>query len=341
MSEKYASKKVFLDCCKQNGAIVASNHKIKNVKDYKFVWPRDGAFTCMAAKRLGVVDIQEKFFRWCMKTEGWNKTGLLYKKYKTNGVKVRQSFQSDNTGMVLIAVHDFYLGKKIPKDIQKFIIKTANGLCKIWNGKSFSVVNEDCWEERKSFPELGQNFTFSIAVCSKGLKCAYELLGDKKWILVSNSMNKVVLSEKDFFRRKTGKLSDDNVDASLLGLVWPCEIVSAKDKRMVKTVKIIENSFGKGFKVHRYDNDEYDGWMINGVQAKQGAGYWPLLNFWMSIYYLKKGNKNKAMKYYDQVLKDVKGSKIPEQVFDNKIQKSVTPLCWSHSMFVFVKSQSI
>jgi len=173
------------------------------------------------------------------------------------------------------------------------------------------------------------------------LKCAYELLGNKKWLFVSNSIKKVVLSEKDYFRRTTGSLSDNRVDASLLGLVWPCEIVSAKDKRIVNTVKMIEKSFGKDFKVHRYENDEYDGWLIDGQQTKQGAGYWPLLNFWMSIYYLKKNDKAKAKKYYNQVLKDVKGARLPEQVFENKIQKAVAPLCWSHSMYVFIKSQII
>jgi GH15 family glucan-1,4-alpha-glucosidase len=35
------------------------------------------------------------------------------------------------------------------------------------------------------------------------------------------------------------------------------------------------------------------------------------------------------------VLGDMKGRKhIPEQFFANRIQVSVSPLCWSHSMFV-------
>ncbi|MCK5176594.1 MAG: hypothetical protein KAQ92_02620, partial [Candidatus Aenigmarchaeota archaeon] len=61
----------------------------------------------------------------------------------------------------------------------------------------------------------------------------------------------------------------------------------------------------------------------------------PLLNFWMSIYYSIKGDKKNAEKYYYWVLEKIKDSDcIPEQIFENDIQVSVSPLLWSHSMFV-------
>ena len=60
----------------------------------------------------------------------------------------------------------------------------------------------------------------------------------------------------------------------------------------------------------------------------------------MSIYFSKKNNKLKALKYYKRVLDDLKKEKfIPEQIFGNNIQVSVKPLCWSHSMFVIASKE--
>lgn len=107
---------------------------------------------------------------------------------------------------------------------------------------------------------------------------------------------------------------------------------------MRKTIELIEKKIVRNFGVYRYENDEYDGWMYQkNMHRKKGAGYWPLLNFWMALYYLEADNKTKAMKYYNKVILDMKGKKyIPEQIFNNNIQVSVSPLCWSHSMFVIV-----
>ncbi len=319
------SKQVLKKCCKTNGAIIVSYDSNKNTKDYRYVWPRDAAFVCVAANKIGINNIQEKFFRWCIKAEGWKETGLLYKKYNINGKQERHAFQPDSTGLVLWAIYDYYQNKEIPKDIQNFIKKTANALCKIWNKDHFKIITEDLWEERKAYPELKQNFLFSIAACSLGLKCAYELLKNKTWLKKSNEMKKVILKQKEFYR-KIGKIQDKNIDASLLGLVYPCNIIDIKDKRMQKVIKRIEKEITIDKGIHRYKNDDYDGWLIKGKQAKQGSGYWPLLNLWM---YKVTNNKE----YYNKVLKDT-GNLIPEQVFNNKIQKSVTPLAWAHAMFI-------
>jgi len=60
------SEKVILDCCLDNGAIVAANstkpYYPKEAKNYFYVWPRDASFTCIAADILGITNIQEKFF---------------------------------------------------------------------------------------------------------------------------------------------------------------------------------------------------------------------------------------------------------------------------------------
>jgi GH15 family glucan-1,4-alpha-glucosidase len=85
--------------------------------------------------------------------------------------------------------------------------------------------------------------------------------------------------------------------------------------------------------VHRYQFDYYDG----EGSAQEGGGAWPILNFWLSIYYSLIHKKEKSKIYYQWVLKrldkDGYGVYIPEQIFDD-FRKGIYPLAWSHAMFI-------
>jgi GH15 family glucan-1,4-alpha-glucosidase len=280
---------IIRDCSLENGGIVAANATKKyypaDAKNYFYVWPRDAAFTCIAADLLGIENVQENFFNWCLKrAEGFKETGLFYEKYYPNGLKALTNFQPDQTGTVLFAVWHHYKADITGASKSKFheLIETAgNGICKAWKKDHFTLVTNDLWEERLCFPDLNENFSYSLAACIKGLKCANEFIPNKKWI------------------------------------------------------KEIEKKLLNNGGVHRYENDEYDGWMFEMMHRKKGAGAWPLLNFWMAIYYSIKGDKDRAEKYYYWVLEKINDADcIPEQIFENDIQVSVSPLLWSHSMFV-------
>jgi GH15 family glucan-1,4-alpha-glucosidase len=335
-----ASSQVILDCVLPNGAIVAANTKKpyypKEAKDYRFVWPRDAMYIGKAAKILKL-DIQPRFFDWLMRAEGWNETGLFYEKYSVKGRKVGQNFQPDQCGSVLIALHDYYKGRKLGHI--ELLAGTANGICRIWNKNHFKVACQDLWEERYSFPDQQENFTYSLAICARGLLCANELMPNNKWKKAAEQMIGQIESVQGHFTRSFGKFGDKRIDASLLGLVWPAGIIKANDPRIIETVRLIEEKLVTDMGVHRYEGDDYDGWMCKThTHRKKGAGYWPLLNFWMSIYYTKTGDRLKSRAYFDKVTQDVKGPLIPEQVFDNGFQVSVKPLAWSHAMHVIADS---
>jgi GH15 family glucan-1,4-alpha-glucosidase len=343
-----STRQVILDCAQQNGAIVAANSRKgyfpKEAKDYFFVWPRDGAYACVAADKLGMREIPERFFRWCMQAEGWKRTGLFYEKYYVDGKKARHNFQPDQTGAVLWAVHEHYKdeshrrngqGRKLPAEIEKLITGCAEGLCKVWSKDHFSTITQDLWEERYCFPDLKESFCYSLAACAHGLACANELLPNPAWAKAAQEMRATLLSSKGRFARSTGTFFDKRIDGSLPGLVWPFRMISADDPRMAASVAEMEQLIAKDCGVHRYEGDDYDGWMLGEWHRKKGAGYWPLLSFWMAIYYAEKGERRKAMRYYSKVLGDIRGEFIPEQIFDNDVQQSVSPLCWSHCMFFF------
>ncbi|MCK5342528.1 MAG: glycoside hydrolase family 15 protein, partial [Candidatus Heimdallarchaeota archaeon] len=306
-------------------------------KHYFYVWPRDASYVCIAADIAGIRDVQENFFNWCLKrAECFNDTGLFFEKYYVNGLKASSGFQPDQNGAVLFAIwHHYRKDLKKACEFESLITKAANGLCDRWKNDHFDIVSNDIWEERFVFPDLNENFTHSLAACIKGLECANEIIPNKYWLSVAKQMRERIEKHfvDGFFVRSYGELIDKSIDASMLGIVYPFGIYDANNPMVISTVNEFEKKLVIKGGMHRYEFDEYDGWMYNELHRKKGAGAWPLLNFWMSVYYSIKGDKNNAEKYYQWVLDRTDGY-IPEQIFENEIQVSVCPLVWSHAMFI-------
>jgi GH15 family glucan-1,4-alpha-glucosidase len=334
------TKRVFEDCVFPGGAIVASNsfqaYSPKDAKNYKFVWPRDGAFICYAADILDM-DISTDFYNWCMKAEAWEQKGVFYEKYFISGKQAAHNFQPDQTGELLWSVcHHIKEKKKSSNKLERLVVKTADGICKIWNKDHFCGVTEDVWEERHCFPDMKENFTFSLASVYKGLMMAYNLYEKKQWKETAQEMAQTLNAAiPRGLGRSFGMMDDLRPDASLLGLVWPFPVEGMPLETLNDIIASIENKLVIDFGVHRYEHDEYDGWMYNkNISRRKGSGYWPLLNFWMTVALLRLGEKEKAVLYFNKVLDVLKDDFIPEQIFNNPYQVSVSPLCWSHAMFV-------
>jgi glucoamylase len=341
-----ASKQAILDCCLPNGAIVAANstkpHYPKEAKNYFYVWPRDGSFICVACDIAGIKGAQERFFDWLMRAEGWEETGIFYEKYCPNGTKERTRFQPDQTGSVLYALwHHFKGDGKAAGKYKNLVTHSADGLCKVWDKDHFDISTNDCWEERLTFPDLKDNFSYSLAACARGLLCANKMFPNPNYVKTANEMISVLLDstkKKKYFYRAFGRLNDERADASLLGIIWPNSIVMPDDELAKNTVKFLAEHIVKDFGMYRYEHDEYDGWMKDSTNRKKGAGYWPLLSLWMAIVLNRMGRREVALKYYNKVLSDV-DRYIPEQVFNNKIQQGVSPLAWSHAMFLIATKE--
>ncbi|HEB01371.1 MAG TPA: glycoside hydrolase family 15 protein [Candidatus Portnoybacteria bacterium] len=335
------SRQVLGDCALENGAIVAANvekaYYPRTAHNYHYVWPRDASYICVAADFLKL-PIQEPFFDWLTeRPEDFKKEGILFQRYSPNGRMELRQFQPDQTGTVLWAIHHHF--KDSPSQTYKYealIRRLADGLCNYWRESYFFLNTTDLWEEghRRTSTKMENNFTYSLAACARGLKLAYQMLNQEEWLKVADQMVariEMAYDQKEkYFLRNYGKIKDPNVDASLLGLAWPFEIVKANDQRMVNTVKKIEERIVIGGGVHRYEMDYYDG----EGSGQEGAGAWPLLNFWLSIYYSVKGEKKKALEYYHWVLERIEPDNlIPEQIFDD-FRKGIKPLAWSHAMFI-------
>jgi len=338
------SREVIRDAALENGAIVATNtdkaYYPREAANYRWVWPRDASFICVAADILNI-PIQESFFDWLYRRpKDFKKDKLLFANYSTNGQfgSMGRLLQIDQAGSVLWAIHEHFKDdlKKATK-YQDLILRLANGITENWSKTYFQPHTVDLWEEphRQTSTTVENNFTYSLAASARGLLLANEIIPNRPWKEEAMQMIEKIgdaYSKPDkYFYRNKGKISDKNIDASLLGLVWPFEICEPDDERIVNTVAKIEEKIVMDGGVHRYEQDYFDG----EGSAQEGGGAWPLLNFWMAIYWAKHGDREKALSYYTWVLEriDKFGGYIPEQIF-NDFRVGVYPLVWAHAMFI-------
>jgi GH15 family glucan-1,4-alpha-glucosidase len=331
----------------ENGAIIAADTDNPlyptEATSYRYVWISDASFICVAADVLGIKNMQERFFEWCAtKPEGFNETGLFYQKYHTNGRKADYQYQPHQAGLLVWAIAHYY--KLQPNRFNNLVEKIAKGIVNVWDYDHFSIETYNIWEDKRTFPDLKDNHVLSLASSIYALKSAGYMLRTHRWFDTIIEME-VVLNKTT--RRTLGVLPDSTengtfssnlkVDTSLLGLVYPFNVLNANDIRMVNLVDSIENKLVNNGLVKRYEGDKYDGWLYEGKSRFKGASAWPLLSFWMSIYQIKKGNIRKANYYYKSVIEKLKGYNfIPEQ-----FGRVELPLNWATAMYVIAREMVI
>lgn len=340
------SREVIRDAVLDNGAIVAANtdkpYYPREAANYRYVWPRDACFTAIAAERLGI-PAADKFFRWLeVKPEDFRKDKLLFSNYSTNGRigSMGRMFQPDQMGTVLWAVHRFVNGDpKRALPYRNLVDLTCEGLCAAWNKTFFLPNTVDLWEDgfRQTSSRIENNFTYSLAACSRGLALANELFPHKQWKQVAALMQKKIGeaydTEHGYFLRNHGKIDDRNVDASTLGLVWPFEMVKPTDQKISSTVDVIERTLVVDGGMHRFQFDYFD----SEGTAWEGGGAWPVLNCWLAIVLNRMGESERANAYFSWVVDHVDRF-IPEQIFTD-FRVGISPLVWSHALFVLAADE--
>lgn len=307
------------------------------------------------------------------RAEDFSRTGFFFNAYNVNGtlhgtllpqqdVKLSRSmsnrcihlipsgtqFQPDQNGSLLVAIaHHIHQFNINVSRFEKLIEVTASGLCKSWESDAFVFPYYDLWEERWILPAQKGYHTYSLAMCIAGLRAAIQLLGRKRtWVQTEKEMSNVFVEIYSLRKevvprtyrkgRVSKKIREDDIrpDASLLGLVYPSGIVDPMDEKMKETVReIVKANTVDNAGLLRYPGDRYCGGVRKGRVTLTGGGAWPLLNFWMSIYYCLCDDRKNAERYFHWPLERIDGY-MPEQIFKDKKKPSICPLVWSHAMFV-------
>jgi GH15 family glucan-1,4-alpha-glucosidase len=344
-----ASMRVFDDCLLPNGCLVAAPSHApyypRQAKSYLYCWPgRDLGFALAGIEALGR-DARDPLLAWILdRAEGFRDTGLIFEEYHPNGPRRGPEWQPDQAGTLLWAL----CRRPRPADsLERQVVElAASGLVARWTGAGFDRRYRDLWERRFASPAHGSNLTYTLAACAAGLRMAGTVYRRDAWIIAAESMATQVRQSVDpqlgrYLRRFGMPARDVNIDASLMALAWPFDIVP-DDDALAATITAIESDLVTELGVQRYIFDGYDGEVEEvGAELRQGAGAWPLLTFWLAIVLHRRGRRADALRLLRIGMEsaDADGY-LPEQRFapgDSRV--GVKPLLWSHMTFILALAE--
>jgi phosphorylase kinase alpha/beta subunit len=165
----------------------------------------------------------------------------------------------------------------------------------------------------------------SVGACVAGLRKISKL----PYISVQASL---ILSGEDTLKRLLPRESKNKfADLSLLSLIYPYDLVDREMQN--KILNNIEYQFARLNGVIRYKNDRYYNKNEDGFSEE---AEWTMGLAWLAIIYLKRGEIEKAKKYFDQTIRTITSDgKIPELYYSNSDKPNENiPLGWAESLFI-------
>ncbi|MBA4386310.1 MAG: glycoside hydrolase, partial [Anaerolinea sp.] len=217
----------------------------------------------------------------------------------------------------------------------------------------WKLPNYDCWEE---YPEYLH--TYSLSTVYAGFHAAGEMIDTGKLDLKHMPVNDLAEDVRKFIMEyavKNGRLvkyfcpsgadsesrliGNDGVDASLLGVSMPYQMLSPQAPIALSTIKAIEEDLHRtGGGVYRYTADVY-----------YGGGEWILLSAWLGWYYTSVNQFDKARTLCEWIESQAdENGWLAEQVSEHTLYPEhyapwlkkwgpiAKPLTWSHAMYVIL-----
>lgn len=316
---------------------------------YSYCWPRDAIFITKAMFELNMNKEVEKFYKdFCKNTQ--SKNGMWEQRFYTDGgLAPSWGYQVDETAAVIYGIYDYYKKKEDVKFL-KDNLKTCEKALKYLNKYVDNVIENkqhqlsyDIWEECEDIhcyslgtilAALGNMLEIFEVVKplfeTNRLKLEQIAKAEEKIKKQQRDLKKYILS--NFYDKEKGSFirnrTDKKMDISLLGLVYPFNIFSPKEKKILNTVERINmtlRTYTGGYL--RYEGDNY-----------MGGNPWIIANLWMAEYYLAAGSKTRAKEYFNfAIIGSNEHGLLPEQVDNNTMDPVwVIGLGWSHAMFIDV-----
>ena len=322
---------------------------------YAYCWPRDAVFITKALDILKMTKETEKFYsNFCRMTQ--SKNGMWEQRFYTDGkLAPCWGYQIDETASVVYGVYSHYeytkkedflkvnlhMCEKAIEFLKKYVRDLLDGTGKY-------PLSYDLWEmfEGVHLYSLASIFAafnsmikiYEVLIAGKNLSdFDNNRLKEEKvhkniqeiqelQVLIKKYIEENLYDEnrKSYVRN----MEDRRIDISLLGAVYPFNVFSPKEKKVLNTIDNINltiRTYTGGYQ--RFEYDDY----------RNGAP-WPIANLWMTLYYLENGEKKKAKETFDFVLKTAgKHSFLGEQIDNNTLKPNwVIGLGWSHAMFIIV-----
>ena len=348
---------------------------------YAYCWPRDAVFMTKAMDILKMEKETDKFYRnFCKKTQSKNGM-WEQRFFTDGKLAPCWGYQVDETASVVYGVYEHYKyvkSEKFLKDNLKMCEKAVDFLKKYikdWLGidgideLQKDVVKEEIEEDTKKRTGKEHKYhisydlwemcegihLYSIASIYSAFDCMlkiYRELGKNISNFENNRLKeekvkktqrelenlqaelKKYINENLYDEQKKSYVrntEDRKMDISLIGAVTPFNVFKPKETKVSNTIECINmtlRTYTGGYQ--RFEQDGY----MNGNP-------WVISNLWMTLYYLKTGEKRKAKETFDFVIKTAGKHYFLGEQIDNQTLKPnwVIGLGWSHAMFVIVLEQ--
>jgi GH15 family glucan-1,4-alpha-glucosidase len=320
---------------------------------YRYCWLRDGAFIADAMSRAGEVASAEAFFGWCAKVltsrraqvesllarrhagQAIPAAEFLHTRYTLDGAEADTewwNFQLDGYGAWLWALdaHARRHGRSIEPFVDGAKLSAAY-IAAFWDLPSY-----DWWEEHAD-----HRHSSTLAAIYAGLRAT------ERWPGVSpagrnaaaeaaSAIESAVRSDASRLGHLTKWIGGTAVDASLVAVSTPFELLTPGDPLMRATVERIEAGLVDEGGVHRYASDTY-----------YGGGEWLLLSALLGWHLLRSGDESGALRQLGWVAAQATpAGELPEQVDTHLLAPEAeqawldrwgpiaTPLLWSHAMYL-------
>lgn len=330
-----------------SGAIVAC----PNFEEYKYCWLRDGTFCAFALDTVGEHAAAERFYHWVDQTiqrhaakiesllTGSPPTAqpsdacILFTRYRMEGTEDDRpwgNYQLDGYGTWLwgLAEHVRMTGNlRLIREFRESIRTTISYLTHCWTGP-----NCDCWEE---FGDRIHSST--LAAVAGGLNAINRYLESGEIARTIQEISRFLFDHAVVEGHFVKFIGSDQVEASLLWLAVPFQVIPGDHPVMVATVERIEELLTDGG-VRRYPTDTY-----------YGGGEWLLLASWLGWYHALWGSRRRARELHAWVeAQATPEGWLPEQVptrlnapemyqtWVDRWGPVATPLIWSHAMHVIL-----
>ena len=364
----------------ETGGISAAlevDENLENSGRYSYCWPRDAVFVTKALDILDMTKETEKFYdSFCKKTQSTN--GMWEQRFYTDGTLAPcWGYQIDETASVIFGIYDHYKKTKdekflynnlkmcenalnflfkyldatfdkkeeediVKKEIEEMVKKSGKETDKIYKHLSYDLweMNEGIHLYSLASIYAGLNAMMQIyekvkskyennrlkleQISKNNLKIENEIREIKKYV-----ENNLCNENTKILKRNT---EDNKMDISMIGTVYPFELLSPKEKKVENTVEKINltlRTYTSGYL--RFEQDSYMG----------GNSPWPIATLWMALYYIKSGNRKKALECFEFVTKSATELGFLAEQVDNKTMKPswVIGLGWSHAMYIITLAE--
>lgn len=323
---------------------------------YRYCWFRDGAFIADAMELVGETGSATAFHRWTLRVlepqldergdvrADTPSTGprVLHTRYRQDGTFGSEewpNFQLDGFGTWLWAYQRHVARREQDGSIQAGLplapddpARTVVRRLALYLSNRWSRPNFDCWEEH---PDDVHPST--LGALYAGLRAAAELLDDRYFSGVADAVRAYLLTHGVARGAFVKHVGSEAVDANLLWLAVPYQVVPADDERMSATLQRVSAELqDPAGGVHRYLRDTY-----------YGGGSWPLLTADLAQVRLARGEVDEAERLLAWIeAQAAPDGDLPEQVashandpaflpeWNQRWGTSACPLLWSHAAYL-------